>query len=136
MTDKQIVFCDEYLKDFNASKAAIRAGYSPKTAYSIGNENLRKPEIKKHIANKKMGICNQNQLSLTSLIQDVSVIKDRCIYDEFDAGNALKACDLLAKFLIHLELKQKDYLSKLSNIEIEEMAKELLLKRIKSNEEL
>lgn len=42
---KQQVFVDEYLKDLNASKAALRAGYSPKTAAKTGFENLQKPEI-------------------------------------------------------------------------------------------
>ena len=49
LTAKQQRFCDEYLIDLNATQAAIRAGYSEKTAYSIGTENLRKPEIKKYI---------------------------------------------------------------------------------------
>ena len=42
---KQVLFVEEYLKTFNATEAAKAAGYSPKTAYSIGWENLRKPEI-------------------------------------------------------------------------------------------
>lgn len=46
LTNKQKVFIDEYLKTWNASEAARRAGYSKKTAYSQGWENLRKPEIK------------------------------------------------------------------------------------------
>ena len=45
LTSKQKAFIDEYFKDFNATQAALRAGYSPKTAYSIGHENLSKPEI-------------------------------------------------------------------------------------------
>jgi phage terminase small subunit len=49
VTDKQKRFCDEYLIDCNATQAAIRAGYSPKTAYSIGEENLKKPELKTYI---------------------------------------------------------------------------------------
>lgn len=49
MTEKQKRFCDEYLTDLNATQAAVRAGYSKKTAYSIGEENLRKPEIKEYI---------------------------------------------------------------------------------------
>ena len=49
MTAKQRRFCDEYLIDLNATQAAIRAGYSKKTAYAIGNENLMKPELKKYI---------------------------------------------------------------------------------------
>jgi phage terminase small subunit len=45
LTGRQRAFVLEYGKDFNATQAAIRAGYSAKTAYSIGWENLRKPEI-------------------------------------------------------------------------------------------
>jgi phage terminase small subunit len=45
LTAKQQRFISEYLVDLNATQAAIRAGYSAKTAYSIGEENLRKPEI-------------------------------------------------------------------------------------------
>lgn len=44
-TKKQKRFIEEYLIDLNATQAAIRAGYSPETAYSIGQENLKKPEI-------------------------------------------------------------------------------------------
>lgn len=49
MTDKQRIFCEEYLIDLNATQAAIRAGYSEKTAYSTGNENLKKPELQEYI---------------------------------------------------------------------------------------
>lgn len=42
---KQAAFVEEYLKDLNATQAAIRAGYSPKTAGQIGDENLKKPKI-------------------------------------------------------------------------------------------
>jgi len=49
MTPKQIRFINEYLVDTNATQAAIRAGYSERTAYSIGQENLKKPEIKQKI---------------------------------------------------------------------------------------
>lgn len=49
LTDKQQRFVEEYIIDLNATQAAIRAGYSEKTAYSIGEENLKKPEIAKAI---------------------------------------------------------------------------------------
>lgn len=49
MTPRQQKFCDEYLISGNATDAAIKAGYSPKTAYSMGNENLNKPELKAYI---------------------------------------------------------------------------------------
>ena len=45
LSPKQACFVEEYLVDLNATQAAIRAGYSPKTAFSIGAENLKKPQI-------------------------------------------------------------------------------------------
>ena len=52
MTDKQTLFIEHYLTHFNATKAAIQAGYSEDTAYSIGSENLNKAYIKKVIDEK------------------------------------------------------------------------------------
>jgi phage terminase small subunit len=49
LTAKQQRFCDEYLIDLNATQAAIRAGYSEKTAAVIATENLRKPNIQEYI---------------------------------------------------------------------------------------
>lgn len=49
LTAKQQRFCDEYLIDLNATQAAIRAGYSKKTAAAIATENLRKPYLKEYI---------------------------------------------------------------------------------------
>ncbi len=49
MTPKQQRFCDEYLIDLNATQAAIRAGYSKKTAKQIGQENLTKLDLKEYI---------------------------------------------------------------------------------------
>lgn len=52
MNARQKRFCDEYLIDCNATQAAVRAGYSPKTARQIGEQNLSKLDIKKHIAER------------------------------------------------------------------------------------
>lgn len=49
VTDKQARFAEEYLIDLNATQAAIRAGYSEKTARSVGSENLSKPDIQEAI---------------------------------------------------------------------------------------
>jgi phage terminase small subunit len=49
LTAKQEMFCKEYLVDLNATQAAIRAGYSKKTAQKIGSENLLKPLIANQI---------------------------------------------------------------------------------------
>lgn len=49
LTSKQRKFCDEYLISGNATDAAIKAGYSPKTAKQTGSENLAKPDLKAYI---------------------------------------------------------------------------------------
>ncbi len=53
LTDKQEKFCNEYLIDLNATQAAIRSGYSPKTSQVISTENLSKPIIQERIAELK-----------------------------------------------------------------------------------
>ena len=49
LTEKQKRFCDEYLIDLNATQAAIRAGYSKKTAKQIAQQNLTKLDIQEYI---------------------------------------------------------------------------------------
>lgn len=58
LTDKQRLFCIYYLKCFNATQAAIKAGYSADTAYSIGPENLNKPVIANEIKRLKSKMTN------------------------------------------------------------------------------
>ena len=49
LTTKQRLFVDEYIIDYNATQAAIRAGYSKKTAHNAGWQNVRKCEIREEI---------------------------------------------------------------------------------------
>lgn len=49
LTPKQQAFCDNYIVSHNATDAAIKAGYSRRTARSVGSENLTKPDIKKYL---------------------------------------------------------------------------------------
>lgn len=68
LTEKQEQFILEYLIDLNATQAAIRAGYSEKTAYSIGWENLRKPEIRQSIDNhlKERAVSSDETIKIIS----------------------------------------------------------------------
>lgn len=52
LTAKQQRFCDEYLIDLNATKAAVRAGYSEKSARQMATENMSKPSIKEYIGKR------------------------------------------------------------------------------------
>lgn len=66
---RQRRFCDEYLIDLNATQAAIRAGYSEKTAYSIGQENLKKPELKLYIDAQLASIHNQKTADAQEVLE-------------------------------------------------------------------
>ena len=69
LTDKQARFCEEYVIDFNATQAAIRAGYSKKTAGQIGEQNINKPAIRTRLrelqqrASKHLEITHEDLLS-------------------------------------------------------------------------
>ncbi|SPY23629.1 Terminase small subunit [Odoribacter splanchnicus] len=70
LTAKQEKFCYEYCIDYNATQAAIRAGYSQDTASVIGFENLRKPNIKNRISEM------QNNLAETAGISALRILKE------------------------------------------------------------
>lgn len=55
LTNKQAAFVREYLVDFNATQAAVRSGYSAKTAYSIGSRLLKDVEVQASIGEHMMG---------------------------------------------------------------------------------
>ena len=69
LTPKQQRFVEEYLIDLNATQAAIRAGYSEKTAKEIGSENLTKPNIAKAIAEAQEKLSNKAQVTVEMIVQ-------------------------------------------------------------------
>ncbi|CAB4131924.1 XtmA Phage terminase, small subunit [uncultured Caudovirales phage] len=98
LTPKQDMFVREYLIDLNATQAAIRAGYSAKTAYSIGEENLKKPEIAKAI---QLGMDKRAEKAIITADEVLANIKRLAGKAEEmdDTGNALRANELLGKHL-------------------------------------
>lgn len=64
---KQAAFVAEYLIDGNATQAAIRAGYSPKTAHVIGQENLKKPAIASLLSQKQSVIAARQDERLAAM---------------------------------------------------------------------
>ena len=69
LTPKQQRFVEEYLIDLNATQAAIRSGYSEKTAAVIGAENLIKPNIAKAIAEAQEKLSNKAQVTVEMVVQ-------------------------------------------------------------------
>lgn len=74
MNARQKRFCDEYLVDCNATQAAIRAGYSERTAYSVGNENLRKPELKSYIEEQLEKIHNEKTADAKEVLEYLTAV--------------------------------------------------------------
>lgn len=74
ITEKQKRFVDEYLIDLNATQAAIRAGYSKKTAHVIGPENLEKPEIKQQIDRRMQEIKSKRTADATEVVETLTAI--------------------------------------------------------------
>lgn len=72
MTPKQKKFCDEYIKSGNAKQSAIKAGYSPKTAKSIGQENLTKPDLKAYIDERLKELSDHKILSAAEVLEYLS----------------------------------------------------------------
>ena len=113
LNEKQQRFADEYLIDLNATRAAIRAGYSEKTAYSQGERLLRHAEVKTYIREKmeerkEDAIASADEVMryLTSVIRGKSrshvLAKDelgaeRIIEKPPDEKERLKAAELMGK---------------------------------------
>lgn len=67
LTAKQSLFVEAYLATLNATQAAIKAGYSKKTAYSIGQENLKKPVIRAKVDERLKELALTSEETLKSL---------------------------------------------------------------------
>lgn len=73
MNNRQQLFCEEYLKDLNATKAAIRAGYSEKTAYSQGQRLLKNVEIKNRLQEIREKIQDENIATIKDIEEFLSL---------------------------------------------------------------
>ncbi|RIQ64645.1 terminase small subunit, partial [Bordetella avium] len=74
LTAKQRRFVDEYLIDLNATQAAIRAGYSKKTARQIGEENLSKPDIAKAVQEAQAARSKRTEITQDMVLRELAKI--------------------------------------------------------------
>ncbi|WP_339167068.1 terminase small subunit [Brevibacillus sp. FSL L8-0520] len=86
LTEKQRLFVLEYLRDFNATRAAMAVGYSKKTAYAIGWENLRKPQIQAEIKRQKEAMADELGVSVQRIIAEYMKIAFADITDLLEFG--------------------------------------------------
>lgn len=95
MNERQSLFVSEYLKTGNASESAIRAGYSKKTAYSIGQRLLKNVEIQKEIDRHRDKISQKAELTVSDIVKEIRALA----LDAESDSNRLKAYDMLMKHL-------------------------------------
>ena len=74
MNAKQRKFCDEYLIDCNAKQAAIRAGYSEKTAYRIGQRLLKNVEVKAYLDEQLELLHNQKTADVQEVLEYLTAV--------------------------------------------------------------
>ena len=100
LTQKQAVFAREYLIDLNATQAAIRAGYSRKTAGWIGQQLLSKTHISLVIQELMAERSQRTAIDQDYVLKTIQETVERCKKaDTFDSRAVLKGCELLGRHL-------------------------------------
>ena len=74
LTPKQKRFCEEYLIDLNATQAAIRAGYSPKTAEQTASRLLRNVKVQDYIAKRQKELSRSTEITQERVIKELALI--------------------------------------------------------------
>lgn len=111
LTAKQERFVEEFPVDWNGTQAAIRAGYSEKTAAQMGAENLTKPVIQTALQKKKQEISERNNVTIDYIVEKLNKNLARAMEEEevtdsegnsvgvfkYDGSVANKAIELLGK---------------------------------------
>lgn len=106
LTDRQKMFCKEYIVDLNATQASIRAGYSEKTARQMGSENLSKPYIQDEIASLIKEREERVKLTADKVLEDIERVRTLAEGSE-QYSVSLKASELQGKHLAMFTDKQQ-----------------------------
>lgn len=120
LTPRQKAFADAYIETGNASEAARRAGYSKKTAYAIGKENLRKPLICQYISERMNNQDGKRVASADEVLQFYSSVMRGEVQDQFGLDPALsdriKAADSLMKRYAVADDRQRSTMERLDKL--------------------
>jgi len=128
LTDKQEMFCREYLIDLNATQAAIRAGYSDKTANRTGSENLSKPDIAQRIIDLKSERNERVEVNADYVLRRLVEIDEMDVLDILKDDGGLKMVHEWPKAW-RTTLSGLDILTTVTNFD--ETTMENILKKIK-----
>lgn len=121
MTPKAKRFVDEYMVDLNATQAAIRAGYSAKTAYSAGQRLLKHVEVEKALSAKSEKRAEKTEINAEYVLTQAVKLHERCMdKDKFIPAAAAKALELVGKHVdvqAFLERRQIEHIDPYSELE-------------------
>lgn len=111
LTQKQELFAIEFVKCGNETEAAKRAGYSEKSAYSIGSENMKKPEIVAYINELTAADKSRKIADAREILEYFTAVMRGEVKDQFDLEASLtertKAAEALAKRTIDVTNRDK-----------------------------
>jgi phage terminase small subunit len=100
LSPKQLAFCAQYLVDLNGTQAAIRAGYSKRTAGSQANELLTKPEIQTEVQRLMAARAERVEVTTDRVLQELKAL---AFYDPGEIGAAtIRSPKDIAKLPEHL----------------------------------
>ena len=86
LNQRQEMFCREYIKDLNGTQAAIRAGYSPRTADRMAYELLKKPEIQAFVLQSKAERVEEVKIDANYVLKRLIEIDEMDVADILDDG--------------------------------------------------
>lgn len=124
LTDKQERFCREYLIDLNATQAAIRAGYSKKTAGTISTENMQKPLIQARIIELKNNRSEELKIDAEWVLRQHVAIHNLDVIDILDNTGSFKP-------IMEWPKDWRIYLSGLDLVELVSGETESIVRKIK-----
>lgn len=125
--DKQELFCNEYIVDLNATQAAIRAGYSGKTAQEQSSRLLSNVIIQDRISELKQGRIERVKIDADWVLVSAKKVFDRCMQEEeikgddgavigqykFEHSGANKALEIIGK---HVKVRAFEKEEEMDNV--------------------
>jgi phage terminase small subunit len=100
VNDRQVRFCEEYIIDHNATQAAIRAGYSPKTAGVQACDLLKKPNIQAKIQELAENVSKGAIASAQEVLEHFTRVMRGEVFDQVvkrDEDGKVTKVDVVAK---------------------------------------
>lgn len=148
LTEKQKRFCDYYIETGNATEAAVKAGYSERTAKVIGAENLTKPYLRSYIDNKMKEKDNERIASQDEILEYLTRVirneeQEPCVVQEQrpvigedgkKKGYITENKIMLMPISVKDRTRAAELLGKRYGLDVSDFRQYLELERLKQNE--